>query len=101
MKRYGQGMGGSVQAIHSPFDVSRRQILCGASLGGLLATAGGASASWAAMSRNEAVLSFHLDEPWVDGTGLAQPYRPPSGCRSGARGARPGEEALRRLNCYL
>lgn len=100
MKRHGQGIDGAAQALRGPFDISRRQILCGASLGGLFATSG-ASARWTAMSHDEAVLSFHLDEPWVDGTGLAQPYRPPSGCRSGARVARHCEETLRRLNCYL
>jgi hypothetical protein len=31
------------------------------------------------------VLSFHLDQPWLDATGMAEAYHPPAG----ARGAEP------------
>jgi hypothetical protein len=31
------------------------------------------------------VLSFHLDQPWVDASGMAEAYHPPAG----ARGAEP------------
>jgi hypothetical protein len=34
--------------------------------------------------RNAPVLSFHLDQPYVDPTGMSEPYIPPSGMRSAA-----------------
>lgn len=34
--------------------------------------------------KSGSVLSFHLDQPYVDPTGLDEPYRPPAGARSGA-----------------
>jgi len=37
--------------------------------------------SWACVSTF--VVSFHLDQPFVDFSGQCQPYRPPAGCRSG------------------
>ena len=43
------------------------------------------------------VLSFHLDQPWLDTTGMAEAYHPPAG----ARGAEPlallDEETLSRF----
>jgi hypothetical protein len=29
------------------------------------------------------VVSFHMDRPYLDSTGTAEPYRPPAGLRSG------------------
>jgi hypothetical protein len=46
------------------------------------------------------VVSFHMDQPYLDPTGTAMPYRPPSGARSGAPVARFSEEAFRRMQCY-
>jgi hypothetical protein len=46
------------------------------------------------------VVSFHMDRPYVDPTGTAMPYLPPSGARSGAPVARFSEEAFRRMQCY-
>jgi hypothetical protein len=48
----------------------------------------------------KSVVSFHMDRPYIDPTGTAMPYRPPSGARSGAPVARFSEEAFRRMQCY-
>jgi hypothetical protein len=47
------------------------------------------------------VLSFHLDQPYVDPTGLAEPFIPPSGMRSGAPLAALSEEALSRYYGFI
>ena len=46
------------------------------------------------------VVSFHMDRPYLDPTGTAMPYRPPSGARSGAPAARCSEEVFRCMQCY-
>jgi hypothetical protein len=45
-------------------------------------------------SPNEPVVSFHLDQPYLDLTGLEKPYVPPSGMRSGAPLAALSEEQV-------
>ena len=40
------------------------------------------------------VVSFHLDQPYLDLTGLEKPYVPPSGLRSGAPLAALSEEQV-------
>ena len=40
------------------------------------------------------VVSFHLDRPYLDLTGLEKPYVPPAGMRSGAPLAALGEEEI-------
>jgi hypothetical protein len=47
------------------------------------------------------VVSFFWDQPYVDYTGLAQPYYPPRGARSGQPVAHLSEEALRRAFCWI
>ena len=47
------------------------------------------------------VLSFHLDQPYVDPTGLAQPFVPPTGMRSGAPLAALSDEALSRYYGFI
>jgi hypothetical protein len=42
----------------------------------------------------EPVVSFHLDQPYLDLTGLEKPYVPPAGMRSGAPLAALGEEEV-------
>jgi hypothetical protein len=42
------------------------------------------------------VVAFHLDQPYVDLTGLGKPYVPPAGVRSGAPLAALSDEALSR-----
>jgi hypothetical protein len=44
-----------------------------------------------------AIVSFHLDQPYLDTSGTAMPYHPPSGMRSGEPVARLTEEAFRKL----
>lgn len=40
------------------------------------------------------VVSFHLDQPYLDLTGLGEPYVPPAGLRSGAPLAAFSEEEM-------
>ena len=40
------------------------------------------------------VVSFHLDQPYLDLTGLEKPYVPPAGMRSGASLAALSEEEV-------
>ena len=40
------------------------------------------------------IVSFHLDQPYLDLTGLAKPYVPPVGMRSGASLATLSEEEI-------
>jgi len=48
-----------------------------------------------------AVVSIHLDQPYLDRTGTAIPYHPPHGMRSAAGVEHLSEEAFRRLQCYV
>lgn len=41
------------------------------------------------------VVSFHMDQPYLDMTGTAIPYYPPPGMRSGESAARLSEEVFR------
>src|SRR4051794_36902242 len=43
---------------------------------------------------NAPVVSFHLDQPYLDLTGLEKPYVPPAGLRSGASLAALSEEQV-------
>jgi hypothetical protein len=44
-----------------------------------------------------AVLSFHLDQPWLDATGRADPYHPPLGARGAAPLAQFDDATLARF----
>jgi len=46
------------------------------------------------------VVSFHMDRPYIDPTGTAEPYLPPHGARSGEHAARLDEATFRRICCY-
>ena len=48
----------------------------------------------AAVASATPVVSFHLDQPYLDLTGLAKPYIPPAGMRSGASLAALSEEEV-------
>jgi hypothetical protein len=81
----------------------------GAAVGALSMAAGaGLFADTSASSRQACgqavsfheVVSFHMDQPYVDPTGAAMPYHPPRGARSAAPIARFSEEAFRRMQCY-
>lgn len=43
------------------------------------------------------VVSFHMDQPYLDMTGTAIPYYPPAGVRSGDPAARLSEEMFRSM----
>jgi hypothetical protein len=48
-----------------------------------------------------AVVSIHMDQPYIDTTGRALPYLPPSGVRAGASVAHLSESEFRRRFVYL
>ncbi len=48
-----------------------------------------------------AVVSFHLDQPYLDWSGTAVPYYPPPGARSAEVAAHLTEEMLRRISINL
>jgi hypothetical protein len=54
----------------------------------------------AVVGTRSAVVSIHMDQPYIDKTGKAIPYHPPRGMRSGAVVERLSEEAFRRMQCY-
>lgn len=56
----------------------------------------------AAVSRapRRPVVGFHMDQPYLDVTGSAVPYLPPSGLRSADPVAHLSEENFRRAHAY-
>jgi hypothetical protein len=46
------------------------------------------------------VVSFHMDQPYLDTTGKAAPYHPPPGARSASPVAHLSEEAFLRTQSY-
>lgn len=71
------------------------------SAGGANAGAGNANATSARNAQGAGgvpnkppVVSFHLDQPYLDVTGLGEPYVPPAGLRSGAPLAAFSEEEM-------
>jgi hypothetical protein len=64
--------------------------------------AGTAFALWPAVTfPNPPVVSFHMDQPYVDRTGLQKPYIPPAGMRAGAPLANLSDEALTRYYGFI
>ncbi|HXX44178.1 MAG TPA: twin-arginine translocation signal domain-containing protein [Candidatus Acidoferrales bacterium] len=51
-------------------------------------------------SHNEAIVSFHMDRPYLDRSGTAIPYYPPAGARSAQFAAQLSEEEFRRSYVY-
>jgi len=51
-------------------------------------------------SHKEAVVSFHMDRPYLDRSGTAIPYHPPAGARSAQFAAQLSEEEFRRSYVY-
>jgi hypothetical protein len=47
------------------------------------------------------IVSFHMEQPYLDRTGTAIHYRPPRGARSAAPVAYLSEEKFRRQHCYV
>jgi hypothetical protein len=77
--------------------------VAGAAVGGAwLIPGGGISELRTAGSREDgtSVVSFHMDQPYLDTTGKAAPYHPPVGARSAAPVAHLSEEAFRRAQSY-
>lgn len=68
--------------------------VCGASRGAQPAALAGANAP---SSAHGEILSFHLDQPYLDATGAAQPYIPPRGARAAQGLAELSDEQLRTL----
>lgn len=65
----------------------------GASAGALLISSASRPAVAPALA---AILSFHLDQPYIDLSGTAEPFVPPAGARSGAPLAALSDEVLAR-----
>ena len=55
----------------------------------------------AKMGTRAAVVSIHMDQPYIDATGRALPYIPPDGVRAGAPVAHLSECEFRRRFVYL
>ncbi len=51
-------------------------------------------------SDNVAVVSFHMDRPYLDRSGTAVPYHAPAGARSAQFAAQLSEEEFRRSYVY-
>jgi len=80
--------------------LTRRNFMGAIALGGAaLAVPGGALLGQAerAGGNGSPVVSFHMDQPYLDMTGTAMPYYPPPGVRSGDPAARLSEEVFRGL----
>lgn len=78
--------------------LTRRTFIGVIALGGTaLAVPGGAllAQTERAGGCGSAVVSFHMDQPYLDMTGTAIPYYPPPGVRSGDSAARLSEEVFR------
>ena len=53
------------------------------------------------MCARAAVVSIHMDQPYLDTTGRALPYVPPNGVRAGAPVAHLSEAEFHRYFAYL
>jgi hypothetical protein len=79
-----------------------RLAVAGAAVGGAWLIPGGTHSAAAANSLESRVevVSFHMDQPYLDTTGKAAPYHPPAGARSAEPLAHLSEEAFRRVQSY-
>lgn len=80
--------------------LTRRTFMSVIALGGAaLALPAGALLAQAerAGGHGSPVVSFHMDQPYLDMTGTAIPYYPPPGVRSGDAAARLSEEMFRSM----
>jgi hypothetical protein len=92
--------------VSTEFDASRRKFLVNMTI------AGGALHAWPALSWNmEAsvhvapavgvpVVSFHMDQPYLDLWGTAQPYLAPEGVRAAEPFCPCDDVLLRHHHCY-
>jgi hypothetical protein len=84
-------------------DFVAKLAVAGAAVGAFALAPGAAlAAETAAPSRatRRPVVSFHMDQPYIDPTGTAIPYRRPIGACSAAAVSRLNEETFRRMQCY-
>ena len=84
--------------------LTRRDFMAEFAVAGAAIAAASVSPSpiFAAMPRTRgAVVSIHLDQPYLDATGTAIPYRPPAGLRSAAPVAHLTETEFRSRHVYL
>jgi len=59
-----------------------------------------ALASAISSAGTRAIVSFHMDQPYLDRTGTAVPYYPPAGARSAQSAGLLSEELFRRSFIY-
>ena len=64
--------------MNASLPLTRRGFGCSIAAASTLAALPGLAAASAAP-----VVAFHMDTPYVDWTGAAEPYRPPEGLRAG------------------
>ncbi len=84
--------------------LTRRDFMAECAVVGAAIVVASASPSpiFAAMTRTRgAVVSIHLDQPYLDATGTAIPYHPPAGMRSAAPMAHLTEAEFRNCHIYL
>jgi len=82
-----------------PFSLSRRGFGYGlAATAAALAVPTGLLAKAATTAPAAPVVAFHMDAPYIDWTGTAEPYRPPEGLRSGDAVAELGDHELQGLH---
>ncbi len=84
--------------------LTRRDFMAECAVAGATIAAASVSPSpiFAATPRvRSAVVSIHLDQPYLDATGTAVPYRPPAGMRSAAPIAHLAEAEFRCLHVYF
>jgi hypothetical protein len=84
--------------------LTRRNFMAECAVGGVAIAAASVSPSpiFAAMPQvRSAVVSIHLDQPYLDATGTALPYRPPAGMRSAAPVEHLTETEFRSRLVYL
>lgn len=73
-----------------------------AGTGAAIAAFAAEPAVWAAASpARRPVVSIHMDQPYVDLTGLALPYLPPAGVRAGAPVSELTETEIRSHYLYF
>jgi len=80
--------------------VKRREFVAGLAAGAAIVAM--PAAIWPAMPRERtAVVSIHMDQPYLDTTGRALPYDPPAGVRGAAPVAHLSETEFRSRFVYL
>jgi hypothetical protein len=81
--------------------LTRRDFMAELAVGGAAIAAMPANVFAAVPRLRTAVVSIHLDQPYIDATGRAMPYLPPDGVRAGMPVAHLSETEFRRRFVYL